>query len=101
MHGLPIGYLCCLTRMHNLIIMPNIFESPDKGKRVYERESGSSDRTLIIDNRTVDGRPLYEHIQEDKLWADIRRRARTHPGLQDELNRVIMFYQLMNERHGR
>jgi len=44
-----------------------IYESPDGGKTVYIRESGSSERKLIMDNRTVDGRPLHEHIMENKL----------------------------------
>ena len=39
-----------------------IYESPDGGKTVYERESGSSERKLIMDNITVDGLPLHEHI---------------------------------------
>jgi len=46
------------------------------------------------DERTSDGRPLFEHIQENKLWGEIRREALTNPTLQDELNRVIMIYKL-------
>jgi hypothetical protein len=85
--------------MHTLIIMTKIFESPDHGETVYVRAAGSTERALHSESEQK--RELRERIRETKLWADIRRRARTHPGLQDELNRVIMFYQLMNERHGR
>jgi len=52
------------------------------------------------DARTADGRPLYNHIQEDRLWGEIRRAAQTNPTLQDALERAIMIYQLSktNER---
>jgi hypothetical protein len=46
------------------------------------------------DFRTSDGRPLFDHIQENKLWGEIRREARTNPTLQDALDRAIMIYQL-------
>jgi hypothetical protein len=47
-----------------------------------------------------DGRPLADHIQEEKLWGQIRQAARTNPTLQDALERAIMIYQLSktNER---
>lgn len=34
--------------------MPKIYESPDKGKTVYEREFGSSKRTKVIDYTEID-----------------------------------------------
>jgi len=80
---------------------------------VYARESGADPSTRQVvgyesgreydpitghkvdyDSRTADGRPLREHIMEDKMWGEIRRAARTNPTLQDELNRVIMIYKL-------
>jgi len=76
------------------------------GEEVYAREIGETDRTLIgykyemedrPDPRTDDGRPLIEHIREDKLWNEIRQMARTHEGLQEELERVIIYYQLLKE----
>jgi hypothetical protein len=72
------------------------------GDEVYAREFGETDRTLIgydykPDPRTGDGRPLRDHVLEDKLWGEIRRRARTHPGLAEELERVIIFYRLLEE----
>ncbi len=68
----------------------------------YAREAGSDPSTRIeighdYDPRTDDGRPLYDHIMDAKLWGDIRRRAKTHPGLAAELERVIMFYKLIEE----
>lgn len=80
------------------------------GNEVYARESGAepSTRRLIghsydpvtghhidYDSRTSDGRPLFDHLQENKMWADIRRLAKTTPALQDALERVIMIYRLI------
>ena len=79
------------------------------GNEVYAREAGADPSTRVVvgydydpvsghkidhDKRTADGRPLREHLMEDKMWGEIRRAARTNPTLQDELNRVIMIYQL-------
>jgi hypothetical protein len=77
------------------------------GEEIYARESGKTDRTLIgyqyenkVDPRTHDGRPLYEHIKEDKLWGDIRREARTNTALQEAMDRVILIYHLSKD-HGK
>ena len=82
------------------------------GNEVYARESGAdpADRTLVgygydpitghkvdYDSRTSDGRPIRDHIMEDKMWGAIRRAARTNPTLQDALERAIMIYQLSKE----
>ena len=71
------------------------------GEEIYAREAGQSERTMIgyqyenkIDPRTHDGRPLYEHIKEDRLWGDIRIEARTNKVLQDALERAILVYHL-------
>ena len=78
---------------------------------VYAREFGADpgDRTVVgydydpitgqkiphdWDSRTNDGRPLHDHIIEDKMWAEIRRAARTNPTLQDALDHAIMIYRL-------
>jgi hypothetical protein len=82
---------------------------------VYAREFGADPSTrfevgyeydpitghrIDHDERTSDGRPLFEHIQENKLWGEIRREARNNPTLQDALDRAIMIYKLTktNER---
>lgn len=65
------------------------------GDTVFRREAGSVEREVVgYDHRTSDGRPLIDHIREDKLWGDIRRAARTNPALQDALDRAIMIYNL-------
>lgn len=71
------------------------------GDEIYAREAGQTDRKLIgyqyegkVDPRTIDGRPLHEHLMEDKLWGDIRREARTNEVLHEALERVKILYHL-------
>ena len=65
---------------------------------VFRREFGATEREVVgYDHRTSDGRPLHEHLIEDKLWGDIRRTAKINITLQAELDRVIMLYHLINE----
>ena len=79
------------------------------GNEVYAREFGAEPNTRVAvgydydpvsghkidyDKRTSDGRPLHEHMMEDKLWGEIRRAAKTNPTLQDALDRAIMIYKL-------
>jgi transcriptional regulator of nitric oxide reductase len=77
------------------------------GDEVYAREFGEKDRTLIgytyemqnkPDPRTNDGRPLHEHIMEDKMWGEIRREAQTNITLQKALDRAIMIYRLSKDK---
>jgi len=44
-----------------------------------------------------DADTLYDRIIEDKLWGNIRRKAKTDPGLTDLLNQCIMYYELGKE----
>jgi hypothetical protein len=72
------------------------------GDITYSRESGSDPLSRVevgyeYDPRTSDGRPLRDHLQDSVLWGKIRRLAETHPGMQAELERVIMFYRLLEE----
>ena len=72
--------------------MPKIFESPDKGQTVYAREFGGEQRQLHIQSpRAIS---IIDQLAEDKLWGDIRRKAKTQPALQDALDRVIIIYEL-------
>ena len=75
------------------------------GDEIYAREFGETDRTLIgydheFDPRTSDGRPLREHLLEDKMWGEIRRQAKTNPALQKVLDRAILIYKLSKD-HGK
>jgi hypothetical protein len=74
--------------------MAKIFESPDHGQTVYVRESGEIERTIYKQDTQ-----LIDQLREDQLWGNIRRLARTDPGLQDLLERAIVYYNLKNT-HG-
>jgi hypothetical protein len=45
--------------------------------------------------QTSDGDRLFDRLQEDKMWGDIRRLAKTTPALQDALERAIVIYKLI------
>jgi len=66
---------------------------------VYQREAGSNplSREAIgwdHDPRTADGRPIIDHLRENKLWGEIHRAAKTNPLLQDALDRAKIIYEL-------
>ena len=77
---------------------------------VYSREMGADPSTRQVvgwdydkdnpkfDPRTGDGRPLFEHIQESKLWGEIHRAAKTNLTLQKALDRAIMIYKLSKDK---
>jgi hypothetical protein len=68
---------------------------------VYAREQGQSERKEIgwtYDPRTSDGRPLHDHLMDDKLWGEIRREAKVNPTLQSALDRAIMIYRLSKDK---
>ena len=84
------------------------------GNEVYARESGADPSTrqlmgygydpvsghhIDYDSRTSDGRPLVDHIREDKMWSDIRRLAKTNQSLQDALALAIMIYKKIGRAH--
>jgi hypothetical protein len=69
--------------------MPDIFESPDGGKTVYARESGSTTRRKVRGDND-----LHKRMMEDQLWGNIRRAAETNPTLQEALERVKVTYYL-------
>ena len=71
------------------------------GEEIYARDAGKTERKLIgyqyenkVDPRTTDGRPLHEHLKEDKLWGEIRRAAKSNKALQSALDRAILLYHL-------
>ena len=77
------------------------------GEEIYAREVGKTERKMIgyqyenkIDPRTDDGRPLYEHLKEDKLWGEIRRAAKSNEALRLALDSAILIYH-MSKEHGK
>ena len=81
------------------IVYAREFGADPSTRQVVGYESGTeydpvSGHKIDYDSRTADGRPLREHILENKMWGEIRRAAKTNPTLQDALERAIMIYKL-------
>lgn len=72
---------------------PNlIYESPDGGKTVYARQSGSTDRWIhSIDGET---QQMLDRLADDRMWREILEAAQTNTALADLLEQVKMTYQL-------
>jgi hypothetical protein len=71
----------------------------------YAREFGADPSTRKeigwdYDPRTSDGRPLHDHIMDDKLWGEIRRASRTNTVLHEALERAKIIYHLSKD-HGK
>lgn len=68
----------------------------------YAREMNTDPSTRFeigrdYDPRTSDGRPLFEHIQESKLWGEIHKESKNNPALKKALDRAIMIYRLSKD----
>lgn len=69
-----------------------VYESPDGGHTVYRRHPGKLDRELVsIDKETQD---KIELIKEDKIWGEIRRKAKTDPAIKEMLDQLRIYYDL-------
>lgn len=77
--------------------MTKVFESPDGGHTVYQRDHGKSERQLIWES--LEKKDLVKELEEDKLWGDIRRAAKNNYTLQKELERVIILYRLIKDKN--
>ena len=76
----------------NKITEAVIYESPDGGETVYVREFGGEQKQLHVQSpRAVS---IRDQLQEDKLWGDIRRTAKTNPALKHALDEAILIYTL-------
>jgi hypothetical protein len=72
-----------------------IYESPDGGDTVYARYEGETERWLVGQNTRA--RRRIESIQDDRLWKDIRRAAKSNQALQYALDRVKIIYELSKD----
>jgi hypothetical protein len=68
-----------------------IYESPDGGKTVYSRKSGSSDRTLTKED------PSKHYIAKWYEWKEILKLAETEPSLADAINKAEIIYALVKK----
>ena len=71
-----------------------IYESPDGGKTIYSRKSGSPDCTMIREDTTI-----RDKIVEDQLWYKIRREAKINKTLADILDQAKMVYALIKKEN--
>ena len=69
-----------------------VYESPDGGHTVYARKRGETERVKIYESDAK--KDTIKRLEEDKLWGDIRRMAKTNPTLQRALDEAIMIYNL-------
>lgn len=69
-----------------------IYESPDGGKTVYARQSGSTDRW--IHNTDGETQQMLDRLADERMWEKIREAAQTNTALADLLEQVKMTYQL-------
>ena len=71
--------------------MVKIYESPDGGHTVYERETGSTERKLLsIDEVALD---KYNKIEWNKIWWQ----RNSSPALKKAVEQVIILYRLSKE----
>jgi len=68
-----------------------IYESPDGGKTVYSRKSGSSNRTMIKEDNS------RNYVTRWYEWRDIIKLSETEPSLADAINKAEMIYALIKK----
>ena len=68
-----------------------IYESPDGGKTVYSRKSGSSDRTLVQEDSNK------HYITKWYEWREILKLAETEPSLANAISKAEMLYVLLKK----
>ena len=68
-----------------------IYESPDGGKTVYSRKSGSSDRTMIKEDTS------QNYMTKWYEWKEILKLAETEPSLADAINQAEIIYALVKK----
>jgi hypothetical protein len=67
----------------------------------YAREFGTTERRVVgmdypRSEKTKD--EIEKEMQEELMWNDIRRKAKSNPTLQSALDRAIMIYKLSEEK---
>ena len=70
-----------------------IYESPDGGKTVYSRKSGSSDRTMIKEDTS------QHYITKWYEWKEILKLAETEPSLANCINKAEMLYEILKKEN--
>lgn len=68
-----------------------IYESPDGGKTVYSRKSGSSDRNMIKEDTS------QNYITKWYEWKEILKLAETEPSLANAISKAEMLYVILKK----
>ena len=68
-----------------------IFESPDGGQTIYQRNSGSGLRELV----TEKNKTLISFQQ----WQDIIKLSKTNLAIKESLDQLIVLYELSKENN--
>ena len=73
----------------------DVYESPDGGRTIYKRQSGSVDRILHKIDPDLESAILRE--RDRNLWMDIFNTSERSPALQEAIDRVIVLYELARD----
>ena len=78
--------------------VPYVYENADGV--IYAREFGApADQRLEI-GRTFNNGSTLAQLEQDKLWDNIRRAAKTNSVLREVLDRAIIIYKLSEKSDG-
>jgi len=64
---------------------------------VYARKFGDPPDQRFEIGRDSDRQSVFNDLQQDKLWGQIHRAAKTNPALQEALDRAIVIYELSKQ----
>lgn len=70
-----------------------IYESPDGGKTIYSRKSGSTDRTLVRED------PEKRAHDRWFMWREILHASEDNQPLKDLIEKAEMIYALIKEEN--
>ena len=70
-----------------------IYESPDGGKTIYSRKSGSSDQHMLKEDTDK------YHVTKWYEWKEILKLAETEPSLANIINKAEMLYVLLKKEN--
>ena len=68
-----------------------IFESPDGGQTVYQRNSGSGLRELVTEKNKT--------LVSFQQWQDIIKLSKTNLAIKESLDQLIVLYELSKENN--
>jgi hypothetical protein len=72
-----------------------IYESSDDGKTVYAREFGTNEKKLI--GQTFTAQELEKEYNNEMLWREMNRAAKTNEALQRAMEYAIIIYHMSKD----